>query len=86
MLSSYCKCNSTETAMAEVLSDILTALNRGDIPALPLLYPVYTIQPVAKPVEQPVASRKQTFNRLFNWFDTTGLMSVYTIQPVVRPV
>ena len=33
--------------------------------------PVYTIQiqPVVKPVEQPAASCKQTFNRLFNRFD-----------------
>ena len=35
--------------------------------------PLYTIQPVVKPVEQPAASCKQTFNRssnrLFNRFD-----------------
>jgi len=29
------------------------------------LYPVYTIQPIVKPVEQPAASCKQTFNRLY---------------------
>jgi len=37
------------------------------------LNPVYTIHPVVKaveqPVEQPAASSKQTFKRLFNWFD-----------------
>jgi len=31
--------------------------------------PIYTIQPVVKPVEQPAASCKETFNRLFNRFD-----------------
>jgi len=35
-----------------------------------LLYPVYTIQPVVKPVVQP----------------KTSWMFVYTIQPVVQPV
>ena len=35
--SAYRKCHSTETAMARVLSDILMALDRGDVAALALL-------------------------------------------------
>jgi len=35
--SAYQKCHSTETAMARVLSDILMALDRGDVAALALL-------------------------------------------------
>jgi len=35
--SAYRKCHSTETAMARVLSDILMALDRGDVVALALL-------------------------------------------------
>jgi len=37
VLSAYRKCHSTETAMARVLSDILMALDRGDVAALALL-------------------------------------------------
>jgi len=44
-----------------------------------VLSPVYTIQPVVKPVERTVAVRSTGFL-------TTGWMFVYTIQPVVRPV
>jgi len=35
--SAYRKCHSMETAMARVLSDILMALDRGDVAALALL-------------------------------------------------
>ena len=35
--SAYRKCHSTETAMVRVLSDILMALDRGDVAALALL-------------------------------------------------
>ena len=35
--SAYRKCHSTETGMARVLSDILKALDRGDVAALALL-------------------------------------------------
>ena len=35
--SAYRKCHSTETAMSKVLSDILMALDRGDVAALALL-------------------------------------------------
>jgi len=35
--SAYRKCHSAETAMARVLSDILMALDRGDVAALALL-------------------------------------------------
>ena len=44
-------------------------------------HPVYTIQPVVKPVWQPVLSNRFTrYNRLSKW------SLVYTIQPVVKPV
>ena len=64
------------------------------------LYPVYTIQPIVKPVEQPAASCKQTFNRLLSrsdngWnvclHDTAGC-STAVVKPlpveqlVVQPV
>ena len=39
--SAYRKCHSTETAMTRVLSDILMALDRGDVAAL-ALWPYWT--------------------------------------------
>ena len=37
ILSAYCKCHSTETTVARVLSDIPMALDRGDVAALALM-------------------------------------------------
>jgi len=49
--------------------------------------PHLQVQLVVKPVEQPAALCKQTFNRLsywlLNWFDNQ--LNVYTMQPVVLP-
>ena len=40
--------------------------------------PVYTMQPVVQPVEQPASSCKQTFNRLlFKWSDNR----LYRVNP-----
>ena len=57
---------------------------------------VYTIQPVVKAVEQPAASSKQTFNRLFSRFDNQLNVCLHDAarcsnrppveQPVVQPV
>ena len=43
-----------------------------------VLSPVYTIQPVVKPVAKPVVNCQTGL--------TTDWMFVYTIQPVVKPV
>jgi len=50
---------------------------------------VYTIQPVVKPVRQPVCNRLYSVNKHPTCCQTgftTGRMFVYTIQPVVKPV
>jgi len=46
--------------------------------------PVYTIQPVVKPAEQPAATCKQTFNRLSNWLFNRFNNRLYRVNAISR--